>query len=371
MMSLWSWILLASVAIGLFFLSLLMVGRKTNPQATYLFSALLFLLVAINFDNWLFASEVWLNCPIVMGYSRGSILLFGPLIYLYCRSIISQSFRLSGMHLLHLVPFLVIYATYIPMLYFQGVDYKREYIEFGFSGEFSLNSLAYLAFSIYMVHVSMYLLKTLRLIRKEMNAPVKVNYIIPTEERLRWAKTLAIVFSLCFATLIILFGWAFITGSYHVEINFIMTSAYTVLIYYLGFGIVRNEHLLFPGFARKYQSLNVSDDQKREYAAKLTVLVEKERVFLDPDLTLGKVADAIGIPAGYLSKLINEEHGKNFADYINYYRVEEVKRRLKDQQYDTLSIFGIALETGFNSKSSFNSAFKKVTGMTPSDYKKN
>ncbi len=370
MMSLWSWVLLASVAIGLFFLSLLLIGRKTNSQATYLFAALLFLLVAINFDNWLFASEVWLNCPIVMGYSRGSILLFGPLIYLYCRSITSQSFRLSWVHLLHLIPFLVIYAVYAPMLYFQDIDYKREYIEFGLSSAFSLSSLAYLAFSAYMVHISIYLYMTLRLIRKEMNTPAKVNYIIPTEERLRWAKTLAVVFSLCFATLVVLFGWAFATGTYRIEINFVMTSAYTVLIYYLGFGIVRNEHLLFPGFARKYQSLNVSDAQKREYAAKLTVLVENEKIFLDPDVTLGKVADAIGIPSGYLSKLINEEHGKNFADYINYYRVEEVKRRLKDQQYDALSIFGIALETGFSSKSSFNSAFKKVTGMTPSDYKK-
>ncbi|MEL6256529.1 MAG: helix-turn-helix domain-containing protein [Bacteroidota bacterium] len=73
---------------------------------------------------------------------------------------------------------------------------------------------------------------------------------------------------------------------------------------------------------------------------------------------------------GYLSQIINQKEGKNFFDFINGYRVEEVKRNLADPNFDHFSILGIGLEAGFKSKSTFNAVFKKMTGHTPTAYKK-
>ena len=73
---------------------------------------------------------------------------------------------------------------------------------------------------------------------------------------------------------------------------------------------------------------------------------------------------------GHTHRPINEQLGKNFYDFINAYRVEAFKAKLQDPKFAAYSILGVALESGFKSKSSFNAIFKKVTGMTPSQYKK-
>ena len=73
---------------------------------------------------------------------------------------------------------------------------------------------------------------------------------------------------------------------------------------------------------------------------------------------------------GYLSQIINQKEGKNFFDFINGYRVEEVKRNLANPNFDHFSILGIGLEAGFKSKSTFNAVFKKMTGHTPTAYKR-
>lgn len=370
MMSVWSTLLVSSVAIGFFLLSLLLTGRKTNAQATYLFSALVLVLVANNADNWVYASGLWQTYPLLVGFARASILLIGPIIYLYARSITDPEFDLRWMHLLHVVPYAAAYSMIIPQLYLYGADVKREFIRESFESRVPLGTVACFVFAGYLVQLTIYLWSTIRLIRAEITTATKVNLIVSAGERIQWITKLAWCFGLCYSLLFVLFSWTIFTRTYRPEINFSITTAYTLLIYYLGVYLVRHEHLILADFVRKYQSLNVTDEQRRQYMARLGEMVEKDKIYLDPELTLGKVAGEIGIPAGYLSKLINEEHGKSFPDFINQYRIEEVKRRLKDPRYDTLSIFGVALEVGFNSKSSFNAAFKNVTGMTPSDYKK-
>ena len=98
--------------------------------------------------------------------------------------------------------------------------------------------------------------------------------------------------------------------------------------------------------------------------------MEKEKPYLNADLSLPLLATKLQIPPHILSRLINEKFKLNFFDFINSYRVEEVKTKLNSSKFDSLSLLGIALESGFNSKSAFNRVFKKFTGLTPSEYKK-
>jgi AraC-like DNA-binding protein len=370
MHSLWSTVLIFSVAIGIFLLSLLVLGKKSNRSATYLFSGLLLILIATNFDNWLYASGNWVNYLRLIGFSRASILLVGPIIYLYGRAVTEPEFRLRWLHVLHAVPYLIAYGVIFPQLYLSSHEYKHDYIQLPLEDGALLNVAVRLMFLGYLAQFSVYLIVTLIRIRKELPGGGRVTLIVPTEERVQWIKRLALVFSGSIVAMAIPLTWTIVTATYHPAVNMVLTTVYSLLIYYLGIAVIRRENLVLPGFARKYQSVTVSEEQVRTCDTMLEDLLKNRKVFLDPDLTLGKTADMIGIPPGYLSKHINERYAKSFPDLINFHRVEELKKRLAEPGADKLTILGLAMEVGFNSKSSFNSAFKKITGQSPSDYKK-
>jgi len=97
--------------------------------------------------------------------------------------------------------------------------------------------------------------------------------------------------------------------------------------------------------------------------------MQKERVYTNSELSLDDVASGINISSHTLSQLLNVFIRRNFFNYVNEFRVKEVKRLLVDPGFDNYSLLGIAEEAGFNSKSSFNRIFKNETGMTPSAYK--
>jgi AraC-like DNA-binding protein len=104
--------------------------------------------------------------------------------------------------------------------------------------------------------------------------------------------------------------------------------------------------------------------------AKLVRALKEDRIYRDEELTLRALAGALDISPHQLSWIINEEFRVSFPTLVNGYRVEEVKKRLADPSFDGSSILQTALEAGFNTKASFNRAFKQHTGMTPSEYRK-
>jgi AraC-like DNA-binding protein len=104
---------------------------------------------------------------------------------------------------------------------------------------------------------------------------------------------------------------------------------------------------------------------------KLTTHIIEKKSYLDSELTLSSLAKEINMSRTQLSQLINVGLGENFYDFINKYRVEEVKRLMTDPQVKNFNLLGIALEAGFKSKSTFNLIFKRFTGLTPTEYRKN
>lgn len=121
---------------------------------------------------------------------------------------------------------------------------------------------------------------------------------------------------------------------------------------------------------KKYEGSRLTDKQSETYLVNLIRFMEHEKPYLDEDLTLKELADRTGIPLRDLSRIINEKLHKNFSDFINFYRVEEAKHLLLREGKLEMTILDIAYDVGFNSKSNFNSVFKRHTGITPSFYKK-
>ena len=103
---------------------------------------------------------------------------------------------------------------------------------------------------------------------------------------------------------------------------------------------------------------------------KLEYLIHIEKVYRNPDLSLSSTAEMLGISACYLSSMVNAIIKRSFIDYINGYRVADVKRNLHSEEYEHYTIVSVGLEAGFNSKSAFYNAFKKNTGITPTLFKK-
>jgi AraC-like DNA-binding protein len=114
----------------------------------------------------------------------------------------------------------------------------------------------------------------------------------------------------------------------------------------------------------------LSTEQVANLSVQLSALMEKDKFFLDNDLNLPAVAEKLGIGIHEASFLINETAKDNFYNFINKYRVEEAKRLLTSTKMEQLNILGIAFASGFNSKTTFNTTFKKIVGISPSQYSK-
>lgn len=147
-----------------------------------------------------------------------------------------------------------------------------------------------------------------------------------------------------------------------------------ILLYALVFIIILKRDVfeipIFENKVTKDQLKPILSDKTDEHYQNLLQLIAEEKLYQDAQLSMDTLAKKTDLSNGYLSKIINQKEGKNFYDFINSYRIEEVKLNLNNPAYAHYSILGIGLEAGFKSKSTFNAVFKKMTGMTPSAFKK-
>lgn len=118
----------------------------------------------------------------------------------------------------------------------------------------------------------------------------------------------------------------------------------------------------------KYSSSSLKGVEEVKLYFKVKALMENEKLFLDPNLSLKEVADQLHTNTKYLSQVVNHHAGCNFQFFINTYRVKEVKSMITSDDYHNLTLFGIALQCGFKNKSTFYKVFKEISGQTPKEY---
>jgi AraC-like DNA-binding protein len=121
----------------------------------------------------------------------------------------------------------------------------------------------------------------------------------------------------------------------------------------------------------KYKGSSLNQEFAKECIRKLKDLMEVENIYLNPDISLQSLAEKLSITSRMLSQILNEKLDRNFSDFINSYRVEEAKNILKTPKGAQKKIIVLAFDVGFNTKVAFYNAFKKFTGMTPAQYRKN
>jgi AraC-like DNA-binding protein len=150
-----------------------------------------------------------------------------------------------------------------------------------------------------------------------------------------------------------------------------------VVIYYLSIAGYfarpghRQQLLFVPVQEEEPEQVEIEKEKLPElegWKDKLTGIMQDQKPYLEPDLNLTQLAKQLNTNPSFLSKIINEGFGQNFNDYINEYRVNAVVEKLKAGEQKTQTLLGIAYDCGFNSKATFNRAFKKISGTSPKEW---
>lgn len=142
------------------------------------------------------------------------------------------------------------------------------------------------------------------------------------------------------------------------------------LFYAITFYLIMKPKELIPSAKiTKYKSSNLKPESIKSYKNALIQIMEKEKLYLDPRLSIHSVSKKLNIPRQYISEVLNLHMNISFQDFVNGYRIEAFVVNLQNKKYAHYTLFGIASEVGFSSKSSFNATFKKVKGLTPSQFK--
>lgn len=145
---------------------------------------------------------------------------------------------------------------------------------------------------------------------------------------------------------------------------------YTIAILTTGYIMISNKSNV-SFFRTKYETSSLSNTRAKEIKDELEKVMQLERPFVNPELTMQGLADQLSVRPHHLSRVINQEFNSSFTEYINSFRLEEATKRLMNPKYGHLKISALAYECGFNSVPTFNSLFKKVHKVTPSQFRNN
>lgn len=334
----------------------------------------------LGFAGW-YDSHNWLT-SFMFYFPFNVTLLIGPLLYFYFLAITNEGFEFSKKQVVHLwLPI----GWLIVMIGKLAIDFAFYYpfwqipaYQFGTRGPWAeldktvvFNVISYLSFVYYLWLT----LVAYRNYRKYADQ----HFSMLENIDFRWIRTIIYAIS---AGIGLLFIYQFISWIHPISYK---TDWYSylflgVLIYYISIKGYQIQMVSKPALHFEQEIFisaeirDADDDQLsnlKEWVEKVRFLMEQEKPFLQCDITSGQLAKMMGTNTSLLSKVINDGFGLNFNDFINGYRTLEVIRRLTAKDQLNITLLGIALESGFNSKATFNRAFKKQTGKTPKQFIEN
>ena len=352
----------------------LMIATKRNPQIADRIMAGWLFLIAI---EMVFAL---VNETYIEVYQFVFIpFTYGPLLYLYIKFLTIENHRFKWQYWLHFIPFL---AVFISAIVFHGRPVMR-------LDDFFAND-AFLSFRLiyglsFFISITTYSSISFELIRRHQKNIRNIYSSTSTRITLSWLKIVSISFYVTYVLV-------FIVGVYvifkkELPYNPTIVSYFGLTLFAFAFSVygIKQPEIYYGYYMEmkssgimkkdndngqsKYTRSGLKPKDAEKYLSKLIKHMEEEKPYLDVDLTIHDLSGTLKIPRHYLTQIINEKLNKNFYQFINEYRVGEVKRLLQDPVYKKYTFTAIAFEAGFNSKSSFNSVFKETVGMTPSQYK--
>ncbi len=360
-------ILTANLVMLAFFLLVVREGR--NQVANQLLSLFCFVLALVYTSDLLAANGVFTHYPLLIGGELLLLYTLGPLYYLYAQAMTRLQFRFRPKQLLHLLP-MAGFALWLVSFKQQDLPIQlAQYHAWESGQEPAPFVVAYgpkLVLLGYLVAIFQRLTHHQRAIR-EVLAEVE-------QKDLHWLKRSLLMLLGLYA------GWVLVNENLLPALYFgVATLGYS---YWLGYYIIRQKAIythvaptvsldtLNQQSSVRYRNSTLTEADKNAWIDRVNTCMETQKPFLDKELTLTTLADQLRLSPNQLSQVLNEGFGENFYAFINRYRVAESKRLLLDPSLDHFTILGVAFEAGFNTKSTFNKAFRELVGQSPSDYQK-
>jgi AraC-like DNA-binding protein/multidrug transporter EmrE-like cation transporter len=369
-------------AVQAFFLTFMVINKKNKSKGDYV---LMLLMLLMGFNLLGYSLEVMgidTDYPIFLGFYTAVGLLLGPLVYLYILSYTNSSQKFNLLYLLHALPYL--FFTTVVFLQFT-VNSEGSIIEDKYIIEASQKPIFFIMGLFRVFWGTIYMIAGLFMLKKH-SLKISKHFSYTENIDLKWLKYVLIMMVVIWATVIFIN----ILSNYNKFIDYrlgdnIIQLVVTMVVFLLGyFGIKQqiiysaptpNSASAVPEKAKEtsanqYQKSGLKKEESENYLQKLLQYMDEETPYLDGKLSLAQVAEGIGISKNHLSQVINANLNKNFFDFVNAYRVELIKKKMNNSSNNNITLLGLAYDCGFNSKSSFNSIFKKMTDLTPSEYHK-
>ncbi|MFN8258533.1 MAG: helix-turn-helix domain-containing protein [Bacteroidales bacterium] len=373
------YLFVSTAALILFMISLL-ISKKDRRISDNLLAMWLFVFFANMVTLFIVNSDPKpdnLLIGFIVEFSEASLFLHGPLLFFYTISLTRPNFRLAQKHLLHSIPFFISYLYLILGLFFE------------------IGSQAYgrlILLLIKLIWIGFYLIYNILILQKH-KANIEKIFSNLEEKTLKWLNFISIGVFILWITGVVSYTlneiFDFNIPQYGgLYMNFLL-CVFVFLLGYFGFRqtsvfsmtviqekttgeIADIEEIVesVPGIETKYKKSGLDAGKTNEIIVKMLQLLTDKKIYLDQNLTLFKMAEILKVQPNHLSQVINSTQNQSFFNFINSYRIEEVKKNINSDKMKNFSLLGIAFECGFNSKASFNRAFKKHTGLTPSEYKK-
>jgi AraC-like DNA-binding protein len=352
----------------------LLVSSKGKRISNILLGSF-FLLLLLNLVDGLLAYHGFFSTyPQYAHLEDGFVFLLGPALYFYSRSLIYKDFTFRKKDLLHIVPFVVLTIIYQTFYHLQSIE-DQKLIQSSITHQ-TLPAGFYFSMILIYGHVATYIFYACREVL-EYRKKIRNRFSSVDKINLDWLMfMLGSIAVVLFVSIIYTFLPAVGLREYF-QYGFI---AALIFIFCFTNAVVwkgMRQPLLFSGLEdepkeleKKYQSSTLTTIEKDQIKSTLQKLMQDERLFLRPDLTLDHLAESVGVSSKKLSQVINESFHQNFFDYINSFRIEEAQRIFRESKDVKLTVLEVMYQAGFNSKSSFNTIFREKTGQTPSEFKK-
>jgi AraC-like DNA-binding protein len=358
-------ILLGSLQ-GFLLAAMFLTSKKLNRRSNFFLALLLLAISILNVGNSLAEMKAEIDYPFTEFLPLNTTLLIPFAFFYFVQYITNADYQFSKKEYLLLLPFAFQFLVKIIQLFlfFTNPSFLQAHLSVF---NIIIQALELLA----IVYFVVVLVMSLRKINR-FQEQIKEEYADIESKSLFWLKNIIT------ATFILWFLWAipYFYGIFHTQAYlYPLWIGMTILVYWLAFSMHNRRDLFeFTPLKEPIQEnilqKELSEKTEQHYQ-RLLQIMESEQLYLEHDITLTSIAEKLDLSSGYLSQIIHQKEGLNFYDFINKYRVEVVKMNLNNEKFAHLSLYGIALESGFKSKSTFNLAFKKMTGKTPTEFKKN
>ncbi len=362
----WSFLLFLGVSQGFFLSAALPFSKKGNEKAALFLSGLILVLTLHLLSYLSVSSGLYTEFPYLIFSFQPLLFLIGPLYYFYIRFLTDGETKLSTLDLLHLLP-TVAATVYQWSFITESREYKISVGDYVLQAEaMSIGLDSFIYFSLLNLLSIAYIVYAHQLIPKES------DQVSGGFEKARWLKVLSKFFTVYWIFATIALTILYISESFTEVTDYLVFLTQAVIIHAIGYvnlkypGVISGLQVKIYDPKVRYEGSSLSKEELSRLYMELDKQMNSQKLFLNQDFKLSDLAKEVGESQHLISQVINQQAGTNFSDWVNGYRVKEAIQLSKDPKFKNYTLLALAFEAGFNSKTSFNRAFKKHTGQTPS-----